>query len=149
MAQIIHSMQFTGRLGPVEGTDNQRNGKLAAYSSRIKSVAGPHGIHGSVEAIDGDESTFESLITLTGKGKFRERGRIAFGTNGNTLRFNSIDEGHIGPSAVPGVNQGAVIFRVEGGEGQFEGASGLITSNFTATTTGEVVDCQSGVIYTD
>jgi|TARA_B100000315_G_scaffold260622_1_gene323484 hypothetical protein len=141
-------MLFTGKLASVEGVDNQRNGKLAAQSSRITSVAGPGGIRGSIEPIEGEETVFESLITMTERGIFQEHGSIAFGSNGNTLTFTTLGAGHIGPSAESGVNQGAVIFRVEGGEGQFEGATGLITSNFTTTRAGDVVDHQFGVIYT-
>jgi hypothetical protein len=40
-----------------------------------------------------------------------------------------------------------VIWRVEGGEGQFAGASGLITSNFTIDEAGEVTDNHFGVIF--
>jgi len=40
-----------------------------------------------------------------------------------------------------------VIWKVERGEGQFEGASGLITSNFFVSTTGEVTDNHFGVIF--
>ena len=45
------------------------------------------------------------------------------------------------------MNHGSVIWLIEGGEVQFEGATGLITSNFTITDTGKVTDNHFGVIY--
>jgi hypothetical protein len=49
--------------------------------------------------------------------------------------------------AEPKLRHGSVIWRVEGGEGQFGGASGLITSNFTISEAGEVIDRHFGVIF--
>ena len=148
MTQVIYSMQFTGQIVPDEGANNQRNVKAVARSSRIESLAGPGGIKGSVQPVEGEDSTMESVVILTGNGRFQEHGSIAFGDSGNTLRFTTIGEGHISSSPEPSVNHGSVIWRVEGGEGQFEGAAGLITSNFTISTTGDVTDHQFGVIYT-
>jgi hypothetical protein len=42
---------------------------------------------------------------------------------------------------------GAVTWKVDGGDGQFEGATGLITSNFVLSDTGDVVDHQFGLIF--
>ena len=39
------------------------------------------------------------------------------------------------------------MWQVEGGEGQFDGAQGLITSNFTISDAGEVTDHHMGVIF--
>jgi len=43
-------------------------------------------------------------------------------------------------SGVEGLQRGAVIWEVTEGAGQFAGATGLITSNFTVGAKGEVVD---------
>jgi hypothetical protein len=40
-----------------------------------------------------------------------------------------------------------VIWKVERGEGQFAGATGLITSNFFVSSTGEVTDNHFGVLF--
>jgi hypothetical protein len=45
------------------------------------------------------------------------------------------------------LKHGTVNWRVDGGDGQFEGASGLITSNFTVGPNGEVVDNHFGLIF--
>jgi hypothetical protein len=53
----------------------------------------------------------------------------------------------MGPSPDPALKQGTVTWKLEGGEGQLNGADGVITSNFTITQDGEVTDYQMGVIY--
>jgi len=45
------------------------------------------------------------------------------------------------------MKHGTVSWKVDGGEGQFEGASGLIASNFTVGGAGEVIDNHFGVIF--
>ena len=72
-------------------------------------------------------------------------GTIGFG-DGNTLRFSTVGSGYLAPSADPTRKQGTVMWRVEGGEGQFAGASGLITSNFFVDETFGVVDHHFGVL---
>ena len=62
-------------------------------------------------------------------------------------RFSTVVDGHVGPSAWPEIAAGAAHWKVEGGEGQFAGATGLITSNFTLSETGEINDYQLGVIF--
>ena len=53
----------------------------------------------------------------------------------------------MGPSPDPGLTHGSVIWRVDGGQGQFNAATGLITSNFTLNKKGEVTDNHFGVVY--
>ena len=60
---------------------------------------------------------------------------------------NTIGEGHIGASPEAGLSHGAVMWRIEQGTGQFAGATGIITSNFTLSEQGEVTDCHFGVIW--
>jgi len=58
-----------------------------------------------------------------------------------------VGEGYLGPSAEPKLSHGSVIWRIEEGEGQFAGASGLITSNFLVSDAGAVTDNHFGVIF--
>jgi hypothetical protein len=51
-----------------------------------------------------------------------------------------VGHGVLGASGVDGLQRGAVIWEVIEGRGQFAGATGLITSNFTVGSKGEVVD---------
>jgi len=39
------------------------------------------------------------------------------------------------------------MWQVDSGEGQFAGASGLITSNFSVSDTGDVVDHHFGLLF--
>ena len=78
---------------------------------------------------------------------FQERGSITFGKGGHRLRFSTEGEGDFGASADSSLKQGSVMWRVEEGEGQFAGGSGLMISKFTVSRVGEVVDHHSGVIY--
>ena len=63
------------------------------------------------------------------------------------VRSRIREDGHLGPSACPEIMAGAANWKVEGGEGQFAEATGLITSNFTLTETGEINDYHFGVIF--
>ena len=49
---------------------------------------------------------------------------------------------------VSGVNHGTIMWLVTEGDGEFSGASGLITANFTFSEQGDVVDNQYVRIYT-
>ena len=46
-----------------------------------------------------------------------------------------------------GVQRGAVIWEVTGGDGKFRNAQGLITSNFTVNGSGEVIDDQFARLF--
>lgn len=63
------------------------------------------------------------------------------------LRFTAEGSGFLDDSADPNLKHGSVIWKIESGEGQFAGASGLITSNFTIRDGGEVVDNHFGLIF--
>ena len=53
----------------------------------------------------------------------------------------------IGQAAVPGLQQGAVVWEVTGGDGQLAGATGLITSNFSMSADGELIDNQLAQLF--
>jgi len=69
------------------------------------------------------------------------------GKGGHRLFFRTVGQGSLGPSATPGLKQGAVTWKIDHGEGQLAGASGLITSNFCVSATGEVTDHHCGVLW--
>jgi hypothetical protein len=86
----------------------------------------------------GETVVFESRVALTGE-TFNETGSIDYSGRGK-LTFETIGTGHLGPSPVTGLQWGAVIWRITKGEGEFGGATGYITSNFTVSAEGDVVD---------
>ena|SRR5271155_2134546 len=145
MKQVIYAMQFKGKAGPGAAA-NVLKASTSASSSTITTVIGAQGVQGKIEPAPGGKAEFESEVTVMGETSFSEKGSIRFG-DGNRLHFSSVEHGYLGDSAEPKLKSGAVMWRVEGGEGQFAGATGFITSNFTLSDTGEVIDHQFGVIF--
>ncbi|MFW6076005.1 MAG: hypothetical protein ACOC9Y_10445 [Chloroflexota bacterium] len=147
MRQVIYAMQFSGKGAPTD-RENVLQAATSSPSSRIMSRVGPNGLESSIEEADGDPASFESEVTLTGDTSFTETGKVTFGS-GNSFRFSTIGEGYLAPSPEEGLNHGSVMWRVDSGEGQFAGASGIITSNFTFSADGEVTDNQFGVLWVE
>ena len=157
MSQIIYTMQFKGEMSPVGTSPNVMKATMVA--SRIcMTVVGPNRLQTPLEPAAGEQATFESDVTFlggfespevtaAGEAGFKETGMITFGGGEHRLRFSTIGQGYIGPSAESNLRQGAVIWQVESGEGQFKGAQGLITSNFILSEAGEVTDHHMGVIF--
>ncbi len=122
MRDLVFAMELRGRAVPVEGKDNTLKARTAGR--------GPHG----------ETVAFESQVVLTG-GTFDETGSIDYGGRGK-LTFETVGAGQLGPSPITGLQWGAVIWRVTEGDGEFKGATGYITSNFTVSAEGDVVDDQ-------
>jgi|SRR6266508_2368972 len=146
MEQIIYALQFKGQAAPVEGASGVMKAATSAPGCAITTEVGPNGVRGDLRPAGGGTAEFESEVTLTGDTSFLESGMITFG-QGNRLRFSTVGQGYLGPSADPRLSTGAVIWRIDSGEGQFAGATGLITSNFSVSDTGEVTDNHFGVIF--
>jgi hypothetical protein len=145
MKHVIYSMQFKGTVVP--GGEGIMKSTTSATSCSIQSLIGPDGVEGTFHPVEGGLAWFESEVRLAGQHAFTETGTISFGEDEHELRFSTVGEGHMGPSADEKYSAGAVTWKVDGGEGQFEGASGYITSNFIITEDGEVTDYQFGVIF--
>jgi len=147
MKQVVYVMQFKGGAAPKAGASGVIKATTSAQSCTVSSVIGAQGVSATIQAAQGGKASFESEVTLTGETSFTEAGTIRFGDSNHTLRFSTVDQGYLGKSPQEGLQHGSVMWRVEGGEGQFAGASGLITSNFTLSATGEVVDNHFGLIF--
>src|SRR5882724_8400940 len=133
MSQIVYTMQFKGAVRPVGTSPNIMKVTTVAASCICIAAVGPHGVQATIESADGEQATFESEVTFlggfesseatsAGEAGFKETGMITFGEGEHCLRFSTIGQGYIGPSAEPNLKQGAVMWQVEGGEGQFQGA---------------------------
>ncbi|HEX5164613.1 MAG TPA: hypothetical protein VFV93_04390 [Thermomicrobiales bacterium] len=144
MQQIVYAMQFHGEGAPAD--DGTMHAATRAPSMRITSSVGGAGLTGSIDEVDGGEATFTSVVRMTGETSFIETGTITFG-DGNSVDFSTVGEGFMGPSPQPGLLHGVISWQIDSGTGQFAGASGLITSNFTFSEQGEVIDNQFGVIW--
>lgn len=146
MKQIIYAMQFKGQAGP-GGSPAVMKASTSSSSCTFTAVVGAEGLHGSLQPAAGGRAVFESEVTITGETSFLESGSTRFGDGNHRLRFSTVGQGYLGESAEPKLKSGAVAWRIDGGEGQFAGASGYITSNFTIGEAGEVTDNQLGVIF--
>jgi hypothetical protein len=148
MKQVMYAMQFKGSAAPKAGVSGGIKASTTAPSCTLSSVVGPDGLTGTLlPAAGGGNASFESEVTLTGETSFTEAGSIRFGDSNHSLRFTTVGQGFLGKSPDAARQHGSVMWRVEGGEGQFAGASGLITSNFTLSATGEVTDNHFGLIF--
>jgi hypothetical protein len=147
MRQIMYTLQFTGHAMPQDAAGTSLKATTTPPSCSITTVVGPEGVRGTLQRVAGDTAAFESQVTFTGESTFQEEGTIAFGKNGHRLRFRTVGQGYLGPSADPARKHGTVMWQVEGGEGQFADASGLITSNFFVSEAGEVTDNHFGAIF--
>jgi hypothetical protein len=145
MREVIYAMRFTGQAEAVGEVGNVLRATTTALSSTLASTVGPGGLTGTLEPAPGSAATFASEVTFTGETSFQETGTIGFG-DGHQLRFSTVGSGHLAPSADPGRKQGTVMWRVDGGDGQFAEASGLITSNFFVDDRLGVVDHHFGVL---
>lgn len=138
MKQLTYAMQFKGSAAPKDAANPGVLGVKANGKSVGSALAG--------SLVEAGKADFDSTVRMMEEGSFDEDGTISFG-NGDSLRFSTLDKGHVAPSPEPGVTAGAIIWKIDGGEGQFAGASGLITSNFFFNEAGEVTDNQFGVIF--
>ena len=117
---MVFATEMRGNLAPVEG-------KEGAYTFRANGT-GPNG-----EAVN-----TQSDVVMEPDG-FKETGTIEY-TGLGKVSFETIGLGTLSPSPVADLSCGAVVWRIAGGEGEFQGASGHITSNFTVSAGVEAVD---------
>lgn len=138
MRELRYQLIFEGKAAPDDAMGE---------SMSLEARAGfPPGLD-SVFTTGVPEAVMTSRIENDEDGEsFRESGEILFG--GGTLRFETQGYGRIGPSALPDRQCGVVTWRVTGGSGAFEDASGFIQSVFTVSEDATVVDSQSAVLFT-
>jgi hypothetical protein len=105
----------------------------------LRTVFGGDGVQAAVEPIPGGTATLESEIERFADGSFVETGTIEYGGAGR-VSFVTLGRGTVGPSPIPGLQRGAVIWEITGGTGGLAGAQGIITSNFAVNAGGDVVD---------
>ncbi len=146
MREIIYCMQFKGTATP-GGESGVMKATTSATSCSVKTIVGPDGVTCTFIPAEGGLAYFESVVRMTGADTFLEDGTISFGEGDHSLKFGTVGQGYLGPQEGSNSMAGAVSWKVEGGEGQFKDATGLITSNFSVDGTGQVVDHHFGVIY--
>jgi hypothetical protein len=147
MSQLTFVMQFKGTATPPANPTDPLTIHASANSSSFATVIGETGVSATGEAAYGETATFESEATFTSPSSFTETGTITYGEGGHQLHFSTVGEGTIGPSTEPTLQSGAVLWQIESGTGQFEGATGFITSNFIVDAQGSVIDNQLAVVF--
>jgi hypothetical protein len=73
----------------------------------------------------GVNARLESELVLTGATAFQESGVVEMGKGGDRFRFSTVGNGYL-ERTDRGERRGSAIWRIEGGDGRFEGASGTI-----------------------
>jgi hypothetical protein len=146
MRRLIYALRFRGSAQRVGIDGNVLKIVTKAPGCSIQTRIGVDGMKGALRTVVGQEAMFESELVLTGETTFQQTGTVTFGTGGHRLHFSSVGSGHLGPATEAKRRHGAAIWRVDRGDGQFAGASGLIVSNFYVSKTGEVTDHQLGVV---
>jgi hypothetical protein len=147
MSYIVYVLRFMGEAKHVGIDGNVLKTATGASSCAVETWIGVDGLHGTLRTMAGEDASFESELVFTGETTFQQTGTIAFGAGDHRLRFSSVGSGHLGPDMETNFRHGAAIWRVDGGDGQFAGATGLIVSNFFVNDAGEVTDHQFGVVF--
>jgi hypothetical protein len=142
----VFALEFRGWAGPVAGAERQRRARSTAPSQTLSTVLGGDGVRARIDAVAGEAAVLESRVERFGDGTFVEAGTITYGAAGRVV-FETLGRGWVGPSPVAGWVVGGVVWTVTGGEGRFAGARGLITSNFTVSADGEVIDDHVARLY--
>lgn len=146
MRQVIYFMQFHGTTAPGRHKGAARVEAIAASCNLYATIDG-EGLNCNLTTVVGQSAKMQSKVEELPDGRFREQGSITFGEGGHRLHFSTFTDGCTRDSGNQGDRAGSITWQVDGGEGQFEGARGLITGNFVLTATGELIDYQTGVLY--
>jgi hypothetical protein len=148
MRRLLYTMQMKGRTSRSFEPSKPLRTTGSAASCVLSTVISASGVRTDVTPCDGDLAFFESELRLTGADEFQEAGEISFGEGrDHALRFSTAGQGHFASGFEPGTITGTASWRVEGGNGEFAGACGYITSIFTITPAGERCDMHCGIIF--
>ena len=143
---IVYSLQFRGRMTSVSPRVLEQ--RASAPSQVLTTTVDANGLAGRVQPGEGEEALLVSRLVVADDGSFDQTGKIEFAP-GHVLAFRSVGAARVGRSPDPHLRQGAAIWEVESGEGQFRGARGRITSNFFVSDSNELTDNHFGLIFVE
>lgn len=146
MKELVFALEFRGTAAPVPDASNRLRAKTVAADQTLRTALKADGVQAGIDRSGAETATFESEVEIVADGAFIESGSIRYGEAG-MVTFKTVGHGLLGPSPTSGVQRGAVIWEITGGDGKFRGAQGLITSNFTVGSQGEVVDDHFARLY--
>ncbi len=148
MKRIFYTMHFRGQTSPATSDTKLLRTTASATSSVLHTHIREAGIESELQASDGQLAFLELEFHLIGAGSFQGSGAITLGEESeHVLKLATIQAGHVDTTIEPGSMTGTASWKVEGGEGQFATAQGLITSIFTLTGSGEFTDYQLGLLF--
>jgi len=139
MREVVFALEFKGTAGSVPGSPSKRQARSTAPSQTLSTVLGADGVRARIEPGAGERAVLESRVERFDDGSFVEDGTITYGSAGS-VSFETLGRGRVGPAPVPGWVVGGVVWTITRGDGAFAGAQGVITSNFTVSTDGVVID---------
>lgn len=145
MRQLFFALRFVGHVASRGDAFNVLSVTASSPGCVITTVAGPNGMSGECASVAGEVIACESEMTFIGETTFHVAGVIHFRSD-HSVRFRTVGPGYLIPRIDSQRLQGGSLWQVEGGTGQFTGASGLITSKFSISDTGEISDHQCGVL---
>jgi hypothetical protein len=141
---VYYSLQFRGRITSLSSRVLEQ--RASAPSQALITTVDANGLAGRVQPGEGEEALLISRLALADDGSFDQSGTIEFAP-GHLLVFRSVGAARLGPSPDPHLQHGFAVLEVEGGEGQFDGAHGRITSNFFVSDANELTDNHFGLIF--
>jgi hypothetical protein len=144
LSPIVYSLQFRGRATSLSSRVLEQ--RATAPSQVLITSVDANGLAGRVEPGDGEEALLISRLVLADDGSFDQSGTIEFAP-GHVLAFRSVAAARLSRSPDPNLRHGAAVWEIEGGEGQFRGAHGRITSTFLVSDTNELTDNHFGLIF--
>ena len=148
MRQLTYTMHFRGQASPSAEDSKLLKVTSSGTSSTMSTVVGSNGVETSLQPAQGELAFLDGEIRLTGHEAFEGSGVLTFGEEGeHELRFATLSPGHLAPSAMPDVMAGTVSWKVDGGTGRFQSATGLVTSTFTLSNSGELSEYQCGLLF--
>jgi hypothetical protein len=146
MREVVFALRFTGTAGPVPGSPGRRQARSTAPSQTLTTVLDGAGVHARTEPVPGEHAVLQSRVERFDDGSFVEDGTITYGSAG-AVTFETLGRGWVGAAPRAGWVVGGAVWTVSGGGGVFAGARGLITSNFTVSADGAVIDHHLARLY--
>ncbi|HJP72453.1 MAG TPA: hypothetical protein VJ975_12110 [Candidatus Limnocylindria bacterium] len=139
---VTYSLQFRGVASQV--APGVLSLRASAPGGALRTVLDDEGVRATYEPDAGEEALLEARMVVS-EDSFEAIGSINFGAS-HAFHFRS-HGGRLAATPDGHLRQGAASGEVEGGIGQFENASGRITSNFFISDTGELTDHQLGLVF--
>ena len=146
MRAVVFALEFRGKGQPVPGKEGAREARSTASIDRLVTFAGGEWLRPHMEAIGPEPAVLEARIQRYPDGTFLEEGTITYGSAG-MVAFETVGRGRVTAGPEPGTTVGAVVWSIVKGTGRLTGATGLITSNFTVSGDGDVVDNHVGRMF--